>query len=220
MSIFGAIPPDCGESSIRRGAGAVLDAAEQRQLSSRPWSLAELQFGLDDLEWLSIWALSARSPFLKGCLDSWSDAGIPGHQLHMQAATGLLFMALFAEVGRRDGHEGSLWGRIVDLVFESEPPDWLFVQGQPSHLLKEALEDAARSAGLRHVFGVEGVQNWFRSVYLQFGFTKTGFEQRLPEWLAGQPGTVAIEGLLGSRSLRSESFCTCGIRCATTDART
>lgn len=207
MTILGGIAPDCGESSIRQAAGAILDAAEQQQLTSRPWSLAELRFDDADLDWLLVWARGSRQPFLRACLDSWRDAEILGHQLHMQAATGLLFMALFAEVGRRDAHEGSLWGRVVDLVFQSEPPDCLFVQGQPSHLLKEALEDAARSAGLRHVFGVEGVQNWFRSVYLQFGFTKTGFEQRLPEWLAGQPATVAVEGLLGSRSLRSESFC-------------
>jgi len=207
VTILEGIPTDLAETTIRQAAGAILDAAERQQLTGRPWSLAELPFDDADLEWMLVWARGSRDSELRRCVDSWHDARIPGHQLRMQAAAGLLLMALFAEVGRRHASEGFLWGRVIDVIYQSEPPDCLFVQRQPSQLLKEALEDAARSSGLRHVFGVEGVQNWFRSVHLQFGFTKTGFQQRLPEWLAGQLAPVAVESLLASRSLRSESFC-------------
>jgi len=57
------------------------------------------------------------------------------------------------------------------------------------------MEAAARKLHLRHVFGVEGTQNYYVSVYLQFGFTRNGLP-RLPFWLAGQAQTEAIAYLL------------------------
>lgn len=207
MSIFRGLAHDSGEKAIREGSGALLDAADQAGLTNGPWSIAELRLDEEDLDWLQLWMVAASPSLLKRCLNSWHDAGVPGHQLHFQAATGLLCMALFAEVGRRHATEGWLWGRVVKHTFADDPPEALFVAGQPSHLLKEALETAARAAGLRHVFGIEGVQNWFRSVHLQFGFTRRGFEERLPEWLAGQVCPVGVQTLRGSRSLRSKTFC-------------
>lgn len=207
MTIFAEIAPDSGETTIRLAAGAILDGADQAGLTGGPWSLAELRLDEADIDWLLAWVRGAQGAFLRRCLDSWHDAGVSGHQLHLQAATGLLCMGLFAEVGRRHASDGWLWGRVVARVFPDGPPEALFVNGQPSHLLKEALETASRSAGLRHVFGVEGVQNWFRSVHLQFGFTASGFKQRLPEWLSGQVSPVGVQTLRGSRDLRSRTFC-------------
>ena len=59
---------------------------------------------------------------------------------------------------------------------------------------------------IRHVFGREGEQSWRRTVFLQFGMTRRGY-QRLPWWLTGYSGLpAAIEELLSSETLRSESF--------------
>src|SRR5262249_8195734 len=70
--------------------------------------------------------------------------------------------------------------------------------------LKDALELACRGLSLRHVFGVAGVQSYYASIYLQFGFTRKGIA-RLPYWLAGQGVTEAIAYLLGP-NLRSDAF--------------
>jgi hypothetical protein len=206
VSIFQGIDPNLGETSIRLAASGMLDRAEVLHLTSRRWSLAELEFDESDYEWLAGWSHALSDQIVRRCLSSWSDAGIAGRRMDFQAAVGLVFLALFSEVGRRHASEGWLWGRVIDVAFGEEPPASAFVQGQPSSLLKEALENAARAAGLRHMFGVEGVQNWFRSVYLQFGFTQSGFEQRLPEWLAGQLAPVSVESLLSSSDLHSDTF--------------
>src|SRR5262249_5458153 len=53
-------------------------------------------------------------------------------------------------------------------------------------------------------FDLEGSQNYYVSIYLQFGFTQRGLAQ-LPFWLAGHAQTVTIQYLLGS-SLGSDTF--------------
>src|SRR5690606_7969135 len=81
----------------------------------------------------------------------------------------------------------------------------LFAQEQPRQLLKELLEEAARHFNLRHVFGIEGMQNWFATILLQIGMTQYGVKRRLPEWLARQGQTLALRHLLNSRT-GSRSF--------------
>ena len=96
------------------------------------------------------------------------------------------------------------YGRRFVASFSEGPGSILFVQGHPKPAFKAAIEAAARKLDLRHVFGIEGTQNYYLSVYLQFGFTQKGME-RLANWLAGQPSTEAIMYLLGVRELQMES---------------
>ena len=83
----------------------------------------------------------------------------------------------------------------------------LFAHGQPREAFKDAMEASARKLNLRHVYGQEGTQEYYLSVYLQFGFTRRGMA-RLANWLVGQPTTEAIQYLSGARgaAVRSESF--------------
>ena len=99
-----------------------------------------------------------------------------------------------------------MWATFPQEHFSKSTLRLLYVNGQPTRSFRDALETAARWLNLRHVFGIEGLQNWFDTVYLQFGFTYRGFIRRLPEWLVGQGRTQAIQHLLDGQ-MQSESFC-------------
>lgn len=208
MSIFAGIAIDVGEKPFRQAAAAILDRADELGLTSRRWSLAELRLDGADYEWLCEWATKLRDPFTRLCLDSWRDAGIPGHDLKVHSALGLVLFALFTETGRRFARSKGLWSHIVDAHFGAYPPTSLFVQGQPSAFLKDALERTARSVGLRHLFGIEGMQNWYDSVQIQFGFSLPSCIPRLAFWLVGQQPPLSAEYLLREGPLYSESFTT------------
>jgi hypothetical protein len=87
-----------------------------------------------------------------------------------------------------------VWAAVQER-FQPHTRRLLFVQGQPTERLKDALEAACRALRLRHVFGMEGTQSYYVSIYLQFGFTRRGMV-RLPFWLAGQGQSEAILSLL------------------------
>jgi hypothetical protein len=206
VSIFGHITPDIGDRVIREAAAAILDRAGELALRERPWSLAELRLDEDDYSWLCDWVRLLRDPYTKLRLDSWHSAGLPDHDLKMNAALGLVLFALIAETGRRHAQSKRLWSHIIDAHFPDGPPSSLFVQGQPSQLLKDALERAAREAGLRHLFGIEGLQNWYDSVQLQYGFSVPSASARLAYWLVGQMPPLSADYLLGNGPLHSASF--------------
>src|SRR5258708_2935741 len=109
------------------------------------------------------------------------------------------------EFARREGNERSLWVTIRQGHFSETTDSELFVKDHPTRLHKDALESAARWLNLRHVFGQMGLQNWFDTIYLQFGFSRGSFMRRLPEWLAGQGETLAIQQLLNS-PMQSATF--------------
>lgn len=206
MSIFGHIRVDFGDRVIRDAAAAILDRADELDLRDRPWSLAELRLDEDDYAWLCDWIRLLKDPYVRTCLDSWRNAGLPGRELKMHAALGLVLFAVIAETGRRHVQSKRLWSQVINVHFGGLAPSSLFVQGQPSQLLKDALERAARETGLRHVFGVEGLQNWYDSVQLQYGFSVPGAKARLAYWLIGQMPPLSIEHLLGDGPLHSASF--------------
>lgn len=101
------------------------------------------------------------------------------------------------EIARRNASERSLWIVVSGSFFSYDTQKALFVQNYPTRAYKDAIELAGRRLNLRHVFGIERLQNQYDTIYLQLGFTKLGFTSRLPEWLVGHTSTLAIQHLLG-----------------------
>ena len=199
MGIFDGTVPPLGGDEVPAAVTAIRRRAEVMNLLSAPWSLAELCADEEDYEWLRAWgqALNRRSLGLwLGC--PWLMFTAGGEQFSRPAGIGLLLLFLFAELARREANEGTVWPFVRRFPFQAEVAAALFVNGQPNQTLKDALEAAAsESQGfrLRHVFGIQGLQNWFDTVYLQFGFTERGFHRRLAGWLTGQGLTQAVKRL-------------------------
>ena len=168
-----------------------------------PRSVAELRLEADDVEWLRAWGSSMSVMTARWSEQQWL-LGEP-HSTRQQAF-GLVFLALAAETARREAAEGHVWGPVRRRLSDSAA-SVLFSQGQPRQPLKDALESACRLWQLRHVFGHEGQQAWYTSVYLQFGFTERTIESRLPARLANAESVpTAVHHLLHDQRLRSQEF--------------
>jgi hypothetical protein len=126
---------------------------------------------------------------------------------HREFGLKLLLAITFA--ARNKATEGQIWAAVrsgLDLSKEVEDRLFHIGTGQPRGEVKELIEKICRHFHLRHIFGQDGTQEWFGSIYLQFGFTQRGFTKMLPEWLMGynQPNTIGR--LLNDPELKSESF--------------
>lgn len=207
MKLFREISYLDSNDALTAAAGVV---AERVVSVPGPRSLCEIQADEEDYQWLCNWA-SQLSPHQ---LRRWLE-GINSRRIALQSgrlnlsyteAAGCLLLLLASESARRMASEGQVWPAVRGRLAE-QSSSVLFVQGQPRGMFKDAIEAAARKLDLRHVFGIEGTQNYYLSVYLQFGFTQKGME-RLAHWLAGQPSTQAIMYLLGDQGERmaSQSF--------------
>jgi hypothetical protein len=203
MSLFEDIRPDQGSESVRAAVGRVVSKLD---LLPTPRSLAELKPGGEDFDWLSRWAVSLTG----GLVERWLRSPAEGIDLNGRGrlagdeAIGLLLMLLASERARRFAAEGSIWSAVRE-AFEGRARSVLFDgMGQPTFDHKQAIERAARRLQLRNVFGELGTQNWYVSIYLQFGFTRKGIN-RLPLWLSGGATTESIRILLGPAV--SDSFC-------------
>ncbi len=121
---------------------------------------------------------------------------------------GLRLLLAIIHAARREATEGQIWPAVrAGLNLSAPVADLLFHgNGQPRAEVKALIEKTCRHFCLRHIFGQDGTQEWFGSIYLQFGFTQRGFSKMLPEWLMGynQPNTIGR--LLDDTELKSESF--------------
>lgn len=207
VKIFQGISPENGLKTLQEAVTAIFERAEELHLRSRKWSLAELQLDYDDYIWLCDWthSLSGKTAELWLVERPWQMLSIGNRECPYATAMGILLLLFTTETARRKATEGNLWSIFQLDCFHKSTTHVLFTGGQPTRTYKDALERGARWLNLRHVFGIEGLQQWFDSVYLQFGFTFRGFHRRLPEWLVGQGGTQAIQHLLEG-PLRSDSF--------------
>ena len=69
------------------------------------------------------------------------------------------------------------------------------------------MEVACRFWFLRHAFDNEEHAAWYRTIYLQFGFTQRSIRHNLTVWLAqGAARPVAVSSLLSGSHLQSSSF--------------
>jgi len=218
-SVFNEIPPadlfaqfdaNPGVETIEQAVCAMLNRARENGLMHQAWSLAELKPTDYDFIWLRVWVTKLDAGTVNYCSSAFRSFALEGQQYPLQAAIGLLLMLWISEHARRVAEEGNLWRWIPQEIIPQTTRKLLFAHQQPSAALKELLEMAARRFNLRHVFGRAGAQQWIDTIFLQFGFTRRGFERRLPEWLAGQTPTQAIEQLKpGSASFRDcwETLC-------------
>ena len=207
MRLFHKLSSIDGEDALITAASAVVEKVIK---IPEPRSLCEIKADEDDYQWLCNW-IGQVTPYQ---LRRWLE-GINSRKIALKSgnlnlsyieAIGCLLLLLASESARRRASEGQVWPAIRHR-FAERPSSVLFVQGQPQRVFKNAIEAVARKLHLRHVFGIEGTQNYYLTVYLQFGFTQKGME-RLAHWLAGQPSTQAIMYLLGDQgqSLVSRSF--------------
>ncbi len=207
MRIFQDIPSGNGDKAIQEASAAILESAQELHLLSRKWSLAELQLDNEDFAWLCGWACNLSGKTVQLYLEErpWQTLQIGNRKCTYSAALGTLLLLFTAETARRKATEGFLWSIFQHDCFLTSTTRVLYTGGQPTRAYKDVLEGGARWLNLRHVFGVEGLQNWFDTVYLQFGFTYGGFHRGLPEWLVGQGRTQAIQHLLDG-PMQSDTF--------------
>ncbi|MBB6053885.1 hypothetical protein [Armatimonas rosea] len=195
MRLFADIAPDGGVTTVEMIVSRI-----KAQSSSMPgrWSLCELRPDEADYQFLRAWA--AHLPY--GVVKQY----FRGDHWQQQSHMGLALLMLFAEVARREASEGTLWPHIRRGVFNHQTERSLFVQSAPKAELANAIERAVRRFHLRHVFDLDaGGQNYYNTVYLQFGFTRHGFQRNLGIWLSGNY-SQAIRRLLFTTSLRSDSM--------------
>lgn len=205
MEVFRDLPAGNDYQVMEAAIIAILRRAEQLNVTSVAWSLVELGLDHDDFTWLCTWARQLKYGVTRRCLreGQWQRFQIAHEAYSYAECIGLLLLLIACEVARREADERGLWVAIGK-SFSSEAQNILFVQGSPTRYHKDALELASRRFGLRHVFGIEGLQNWYDTISLQFGFSRQSFLRRLPEWLAGQGQPFAVQRLLGS--MQSKSF--------------
>ena len=175
-----------------------------------PRSLCELRSGEEDYRRLCDWFGKLQpwqlGRWLTGINSRRVALELEGEAFSYAEVTGCLLLLLASETARREAREGYVWA-AVRRPFPHSVERALFAHGQPREAFKDAMEASARKLNLRHVYGQEGTQEYYLSVYLQFGFTRRGMA-RLANWLVGQPTTEAIQYLSGARgaAVRSESF--------------
>ena len=171
---------------------------------NRPWSLAELRLNKDDLDFLRSWFgyLTPKS------VENWfktvmlskidSDMFISYRQMF-----GSILLCAGTEVCREESREDSVWPAIRSILPKSHDlRNELFLpNGQPSSLTKSIIIDATRDLNLRHAIDIEGTQQWFITIKLQFGFTFRGAKHRLAEWLVGIGRPHAIQYLNGDSDI-------------------
>lgn len=162
-----------------------------------PWSVSELRLSDSDIHWLKQWfsCLESDDPSLY-CADE---------------KFGALLLCLGAELCRESSTEDSVWPTIRTILPQSRSflSQFFLSNGQPSQSTKWIITNAARSLNVRNAFDIEGTQQWFTTVKLQFGFTSRGAKSRLAEWLVGlgQPAVVQyLNGEVGFTQLKSRSF--------------
>lgn len=207
MKVFQGLDPSATNEGLVDGVRAVISHLHKLQA---PRSLCEIGLDEEDYEWLCRWARRQVPSRVRWNLEGLHSISIAltvnGDNLTYADTMGCLFLLLASEAGRREASEGSLWP-AVRRQFRPNVENILFLQGQPREILKDAMQTSVRKLNLRHVYGRTGTQEYYVTVYLQFGFTRSGLS-RLPFWLAGQGTSESVQYLTGAvpAALLSNSF--------------
>jgi hypothetical protein len=167
------------------------------------WSVMELRLSQKDRHKLRNWAQT-------GDIDlkqlSKRRLRFDGMQMDGLEALAITFLLSCAEIARESATEGEMWPFVQAALGERLRSKLFLVQGVPRPIMRQATERICSKLGVRHLFGRQGEQSWLRTVFLQFGMTLNGW-QRLSSWLSpGSALPVAVEDLLNSSSMRSDSF--------------
>ena len=147
--------------------GLLMLAVEERVATlglKAPWSVSELCLSERDRDRLLNWGEVAKWDFS----DDFSNYQMnSGQKVRKRAALGLAFLLFASEAARRFGNAGSVWPAIERGLGEQQQQLFMFRSGLPKPALREAVETACRTFGLRHGFEDFGQQVWVRTVGLQ-----------------------------------------------------
>jgi hypothetical protein len=131
--------------------------------------------------------------------------GLKGKLPSARAAMGLFILSAFATVAREHASQGTLWPFVREHLTKRLPIDpsvlpELFDGGDtpsPCQLVKAMIREAVFHYPVRHAIGVEGTQQWYLTIHLQYGFSDKHFEEAGDRWLAGVGLPHSVELLLG-----------------------
>lgn len=200
MGLFAGIDATHQSKAVKDAAARIVAAVEekQRNRTAGRWSIAELDLCDDDINWLLHWARTLRPNSAEFCL-KWSS---------YSPTFGLLFLAIAAEVCRRESDEASAFPTIRGLGWSVETQTVLFnSQGHINTLVAQSIDAACRRYDLRHVLDATDKRRWFTTIKLQFGMTRTGMNEQLHKWLYFQTLPSVAKILLDKDSLNfSDSF--------------
>ena len=166
----------------------------------RMWSIAELRLPANEIEWLKLWFDCLTPEHTENWVKSVQLTKSQGDLfVTYRQMIGALLICAGAEVCREESTEHSVWPVIGSILPKSHELRYeLFLSnGQPTSLTKGVIADAARALSLRHAMDIEGTQQWFITLKLQFGFTRRGAKNRLAEWLVHIGRPHAVQYLLG-----------------------
>ena len=126
------------------------------------------------------------------------------------AYLGLVLLWLESEVARRHGGDATLWPILSNNTIVPWNV-WVHSElfngaGQATQTHQDLLLTAAKYFSLRHTFDEDEGKNWYRLIYLQFGFTHDDAVQRLASWLSGQILPISIQKLLASCDSGAQTF--------------
>jgi DNA-directed RNA polymerase alpha subunit len=149
--------------------GLLMTAVQERIAALElitPWSVSELRLTEHDRDRLLQWGQLAEWDFRD---DSGNYKTRSGEKVRKRAALGLAFLLVSSEAVRRFGDCGSVWPAIDRALGERQQDLFMVRPGIPKASVREAVEDACRTFGLRHGFEDVGQQVWVRTLWLQFG---------------------------------------------------
>ena len=168
------------------------------------WSMAELAWTPEDRAKLSQWAQNGKADFQALRSQKFTCCGT---SLSGMDSLGITFLALCSDIAQSNAAEGDMWSHVHASLGPQLARLLFGGTRYPRSSLRDATEEVCRKLRIRHAFGREGEQSWLRTVFLQFGLSRSGYE-RLPVWLGqGVILPVAIRDLLNERSeLYSRTF--------------
>jgi hypothetical protein len=162
----GGLVPDVSTGSF---AGPLMMAVQERVTALGlmvPWSVSELRLSQRDRDRVLAWGLLAKWDF---SADFGNYETKSGEKVHKRTALGLAFLLFASEAVRRFGGFGSIWPAIERALGEPQQKLLMFSAGFPKFAVREAVEAACRTFGIRHGFEDVSQQVWVRTVGLQSG---------------------------------------------------
>lgn len=191
------------QTSVAQLATSILNRSPWARRST-PWSLVELK--LSEAEWREV-----HNCFHTLTPDMWKraiaglapTATVADQIVTGQPLYGFYLLLLISETARRNACEGSLWAQVRrSLPTNAALTEQLFdAGGQPTAHTKMMIERAARRFDLRHAFDMpteEGPgHQWYTTVFLQFGFSVSGFTKNAALWGRNTNLPKSVRLLLG-----------------------
>ncbi len=166
-----------------------------------PRSTCELGLSSADVERLADACAGFAPGELADLIERSPSRRLAGTDCDNAEGIGLLLLVYFAEVAREHVSEGRLWrdlqGRLPPVL-----APYFNALGYPSHIVRFALDAAARRFQLRHTLDEDAGENWYVTLFLQFGLPRAAY-RRAAEWLTSVTESRAATRLRSDPSART-----------------